>query len=443
MLSLDPMSKNPREAAFLALCSHTFIDDALDQWRQTTHPTDTDARLAKQIATGSVQMAAALDHLAAQLTARGSLKIKTKERFLLRTALYQAHFMERIPLYAIVNETVQIARKHCHRSFVPFLNALLRAYDTKKPMLSQGHDAASLALRYSYPHDFVDLLLTHYGSETTVDILTYGNKPAPVMARVRSETSIPVNSQVEVKAPFTVIALDPSHPLSDLTCSPNYYIQNATQAYLIGELSKMTPTPQTILDLCAAPGGKLLAAADLYPTAKLTANDVSEKRLTTLKANIDKYGIAAHLTCYPGQEYPVICQYDLVIIDAPCSNSGVLNKRAEARWRLNAPALQQLQELQQKLLRRAVELLAPGGTIWYLTCSILPEENEQLIAFARHSLSLDSAYMKTILPQHSGWDGGFGCQLKRLPICQAALPTSDAAHQPIKRPLKGTKKAGS
>lgn len=398
-----------REASFLAVTASSrgqcFAEDYLGEWKVSARPSRADFHLAKAIAYGSIQMATALDYLAKQLTATGKLNLKLTERILLRCALYQAHFMDHIPIYAIVDESVQLAHKYCHRRFVPFLNATLRAYSSIKPTLPSDDSIESLAIRYSYPSLFVEAV------HKSVPILACGNRPSPLMVRLRNGVTFPANCTNVLDKKLRVARLDNPQDIESFIASKDYYVQNATQVYLLDALANLTPTPKSIIDLCAAPGGKTIAIHDLYPSAQLTVNDISPKRVKTLQENLSKYDIQAAVMVSSGEAYQSNETYDLIILDVPCSNSGVLNKRSEARWRLAQQELQQLNGIQLKLVERARQLLAPGGTIWYLTCSILPQENEELIAQACQRYGLKSLFHETVLPNAEGWDGGFGCLL--------------------------------
>ncbi len=407
---------NAREAAYLAVLASVqeqgYAAESLERWQRSQQPKPTDISLARHIAYGTIQMANSLDHMAMQLTNTGKLNIKAKERLLLRSALFQAHFMERIPLYSIVNESVKLARKYFHPGFAKFLNALLRAYDTKKPSLPSQADPESWSTHYSYPHYYVDKLIAAYGLSQAQEILALGNLPAKAMVRIRQQGLEPLGSTLIHPAPLPVVRVADATQLAELTTSPDYYVQNVTPVYLIAKLAKVSKCPKRILDLCAAPGGKSIAVHDLYPEAHLVANDASEARLKSLHENLQKFGITASVTCRKGELYPTDEKFDLIILDVPCSNSGVLNKRPEARWRLTPEALGQLEILQNTLLDHATRLLAPAGQIWYLTCSLLPSENEELIAKACQRLRLKvGPFMKTCLPNQEGWDGGFGCLL--------------------------------
>ncbi len=403
-------TKNPREAAYLALLAslreEQFIADALKAWHPQAGPID--YNLAREIAFGAARMALSLDWMAAQYSQHKKLDLKTREKALLRTAVYQLAYM-RAPAYAVVNETMEIAKLHCHSTFSRFLNATLRKLAENVPELPQ-HD---LSIRYSYPLFFINELLDQYGFQQTTSLLEAGNKPAPTTFRLRAG-KLPAGCEKmqETAAPMGIVR--EASAIQEIGASSAYYIQNATPVELIQSLSKGIKTsPVAILDLCASPGGKLLAVHDLYPKSALYANDVSEEKLRPLQENCAKYGMQAGLSVSKGEAFLSPQLFDLILLDVPCSNSGVLNKRPEARWRLSEAALKKQEELQLNLLSKAATMLTPNGEIWYLTCSILERENLGLVEKACSALSLSIKYHQTLLPNTAGWDGGFGCALKK------------------------------
>lgn len=390
-----------REAAYLAYRSflekELFLTDSLNEWERETAPSSQDFHLAQEIAYGTCQKALTLEHYAKQIT-NGRLRLKKKERALLFTALYQYFFLDKVPLYAIANESMQLAKKYTHTSFAGFLNALLRKLEKGTFSLPKENSAEALSISYSYPIYFVKQLLINYPVETAIAIMEAGNRPSQTMARERSST-------------LTMIPIKTIEELQSIKTSKDFYIQNITPALLMTELSKKASHPSAILDLCASPGGKLLLAHDLFPEAKLTANDVNEKKLSTIKENCEKYSLSAELHCGKGEDFPTVKQFDIVILDIPCSNSGVLNKRPEARWRLSQENLKALKKMQLRLLEKATSLLTPTGQIWFMTCSNLKEENEDLIQEFLKEHPFEIVTEKTILPNQEGYDGGYGCSL--------------------------------
>lgn len=397
---------SPREAAYLAVVAalrHTsYAAESLNAWRTDCQPMEHDAHLAQQIAYGAIRMAAPLDHYAQSLSARPGKALKNREIALVRCALFQCAYLDRIPLYAIANESVALAKKHCHNNaFAAYLNAILRRSEELPMSLPQGDSPEDLSLRYSYPQWFVEQLLAAYGQKIAIDILSSGNAAGVVMARKRS--AVPWH-----------IARICGGDVAATASSPLWYIQNGTPAALMEALPRAGSTPQTILDLCAAPGGKLVAAHDLFPEAVLWGNDISAVKSLQLAENCIKYGLSAELSCGAAEAFDAKGRsFDLILLDVPCSNSGVLNKRPEARWRLDFSALEALELQQQRLLDHATTLLAPGGEIWYITCSILPQENELQTAKFCSRASYYKRFEQTIFPDMLGLDGGYACALGR------------------------------
>jgi 16S rRNA (cytosine967-C5)-methyltransferase len=395
---------NPREIVFLALLSSLkgddFISDTLDRWKRHENPTTRDYNFAQEIGYGTARLALALDYIGANLTPNKKLNLKTREKVLLRMAIYQYIYMDRVPIYAITNETITIAKKYCHESFVKFLNAILRKLSEGTHPLPQGDSLSNLSIRYSFPTYFVEELIKDHGLEKTKAILEIQNTQAPVMYRSRMTKSVET--------------LKDHSQLHEIAQSSEYYIQNATPCALVDALCNQMTPPKKVLDLCASPGGKLIAIHDHYPSARLYGNDVSPEKVERLSENCTKYGIEATLSCIRGENYQAEKDFDVIILDVPCSNSGVLNKRPEARWRLSPQNLVDLEKLQLSLISNAASLLSKEGELWYFTCSIMTKENEAIIEKACKQLNLKIRKKETILPNADGWDGGFACALQKL-----------------------------
>lgn len=405
---------NAREIAFIALFKalkeENFIKNTLDTWQKDFQPSSTDFHLAKEIAYGSMQRKLSLDHLAKQMAPRQKLSLKVKEKALIYTALYQLYFLHH-PAYAIVDETIKIAKKHFHSRFSNFLNAFLRSFAKDDLALPTGLDAVSLSAAHSFPVYFIEELQKTYSSQQVTALLETSNRPGQPHMRVRNSSAVLPSMTPLLDDPL-VVAIENFADLSRLAQLEDYYIQNVTPVALFSHLKKASQlNPYKILDLCASPGGKTLLLADAFPEAELTANDLTEDKLKKLRINIEKYGLNVGLSCQDGCHLKSLEKFDLILIDAPCSNTGVLNKRPEARWRLSKEKDQENVAKQQRLIQNAAEFLLPGGQIWYLTCSILKSENEGLVQHLTSQLPLKLLAQKTILPTSDGADGGFGAIL--------------------------------
>lgn len=407
------LPRSGRELAFLAVSAFldggSFVADTLSEWQGSLEFIE--SRFAQEVAYGSVRRLLTLEFFAREATERKKLKLKKSEKALLFTALYQLVFMDRVPAYAAVDESVKIASQYFSRPVVKFLNALLRRLTTFRPPLPHDDSPEALSIRYSYPKELISCLLHDYSLELTKRLLELGNETPQVMARGRPhfpKNPLPSGLEPLADQPFVAVIRDTSL-ISSLAEEGRFYIQNVTPAYLINELAKkLSSPPSHILDMCASPGGKVLAVHDLFPDAILFANDISPSKVARLTQNLRKYGIQANVSCSPGEKLSLDERFDLIIIDAPCSNSGTLNKRAEARWRFSLENLGSLQELQLALLQQGKSLLKPAGRIAYMTCSILKAENEDLVLKACQKLGLKPSDPPIVqLPNDRGWDGGF------------------------------------
>lgn len=389
----------PRAAAFLALLSSmredSFIAESLEQWRVASRPSRVDLALAREIASGACRMAIQLDFLLDAAAGR-KLTLKLKGRAILRCGAYQLLYLDRIPAHAAADESVALANQFGHRSFGQLVNALLRRIAESPPPLPTGSTPQAISIRTSFPLLFVDLLLAQFGTEQTEHLLNQLNQPPPTMARIRDAAPVPAGS-------FHKMAILPK---GEITPSPDFIVQNITPVELLTKALHGWEGNR-ILDLCAAPGGKSVLLHDLFPDADLWVNEPSPKRVVRLRENLDLYRVKAHLTEFPGELYPEGERFDLIVIDAPCSNSGVLHKRPEARWRLTKEALGSLAALQRALIERAEKLLSPGGRICYLTCSILDCENREVVEGAGRQI----LFSEQVLPSSDGRDGGFAALL--------------------------------
>ena len=213
---------------------------------------------------------------------------------------------------------------------------------------------------------------------------------------------------------FNLFYLPKTKNLDVAFSSQTVYVQNITPLKLLSQMHQENFQPNHILDLCASPGGKTLALAKLYPHAQLYSNDVSQKKIDRLKSNMEKYQVSTNLSMHRGELFPFSKQYDLIVADLPCSNSGVFNKRPEARWRYTTQSMEELFALQMKILENAIQGVKKNGELWVMTCSFLDCENERLIESLCRKLPLRVRVKKKILPSDYGEDGGFACALQHL-----------------------------
>jgi 16S rRNA (cytosine967-C5)-methyltransferase len=182
----------------------------------------------------------------------------------------------------------------------------------------------------------------------------------------------------------------------------------------------LEPKPgERVLDACAAPGGKTAYLAELMKNdGFILACDRDPGRIRTMQENLERLGISvAHYAQHDwakGDPPPGAAAFDRILVDAPCSNTGVMRRRVDVRWRLTADDFLRMQEEQRGILRGTVPLLKPGGVLVYSTCSIEPEENEEVVSLLTQEFSfLKLVEQVSLLPFRDDFDGAFAAKLVR------------------------------
>ncbi len=315
----------------------------------------------------------------------------------------QILYMPDVPDFAAVNETVAAAKasgreKRLDRVVNGVLRNLLRRRDEFEAKLA----AAPLAERESYPNALVRRWVERYGEEKAEALAKWHNRPAETWLAYRDGRfeKLPHGRKVTDAEGFAEGA---------------FVVQDPATASAV-ELLDVAPG-QSVLDFCAAPGGKTAQIAwRLDGTGRLVAQEVNPRRLARLRQNLARLRLASIevVQTISQSSNPPIIQFDRVLVDAPCSNTGVLRRRPDARWRWDADHLVQLVGLQAQILDAAAAFVAPGGRLVYSTCSNEPEENsEQVAAFiARHPEFAEVARRESV-PFDTDHDGAFACALER------------------------------
>ena len=416
-----------------------------------------DRALCQELVYGVVRWQATLDWLIARKTAGRTQKSMLQN--LLRLGLYQIFWLSRIPNHAAVNETVEQAKQSGFGPQSGFVNAILRGYlrefDQTKALLAELKTSHP-QLGYSHPEWLVNRWQKRWGAEKTAQLLEWNNTPPKTYARInnlkfpdprrdelrespspRPSTPDPEpipdagalltqwrNENVEydfVRRDWfdenLVFELKSHPPLAKLPSFQQgyFYIQDPSTLLAVNELN---PQPgETILDLCAAPGGKLTYIAQLMRNqGRLIAHDTSEERLRLIQENCARLGVTIVKTVLPSALDPQPSAFDRVLVDAPCSNTGVMGRRVDLRWRIRPEEIERLRATQLDLLRQAAVHLKPAGTLVYSTCSLEPEENEHVIQeFLRGEPGFQLQTQRELVPFVDATDGAFVVRLIKNP----------------------------
>jgi 16S rRNA (cytosine967-C5)-methyltransferase len=322
---------------------------------------DRDRSLARQLAFGSVQRQRTLDHAIETLGKRPVRKLDPPVLAALRLGAYQLGYLDGVPRYAAVNESVELVRRARLERAVPFTNAVLRRLaDGIEPLLAGLPEGP---LKHSYPDWVWELWRRDLGDEEALALMRAQNEPPPVVVRhVRGQT--PDGSATDIPSAYEVARVDEK-------ALENGEIWPQSRGSQLAGLCVGSQPGERVLDLCAAPGGKATMLA-----GEVVAVEVNEARARELEENARRLG-ADHVTVVQADGRalpPELTGFDRALVDAPCSGLGVLAARPDLRWR-SSP----LPDLQRELLRAAAERVRPGGTIVYSVCTVNADESEAVV----------------------------------------------------------------
>ena len=415
------------------LQGNAFVEDLLDDAFTTTKMRPDDRRLAQELVYGCVRWQTTLDWLIARKT-EGRPQQPNVQVFL-RLGLYQLFFLDRVPPHAACYETVEIAKRHGLEFQANFINAILRRSDAERATLAPELAALKSTqpdLGYSHPDWLVQRWTERWGPEDTRLLLEWNNTAPPTHVRVNTIKSDPtklierwrLHENVEydfVRCPWAdeghvfTLKTHPSIANLDSFRDGSFYVQDPSTLLAVQALDPWAG--ENILDLCAAPGGKTAYIAQrMENDGELLACDLTADRLRLVTENCTRLGVTCVKTLALG-DHPeaalIQMKFDKVLVDAPCSNTGVLRRRIDLRWRLQPEEIARLRATQLKLLALAAAHLNPGGTLVYSTCSLEPEENAEVVQefLTTHpQFKLESE--RSLLPFRDGVDGAYVAKLK-------------------------------
>ncbi len=348
-------------------------------------------------------------------------QIEDDLRDIVRLGLYQLFFLG-TPDHAAVHESVELALPKKRG----LINGILRSAVRDRDELRSRAKTQALAVRTSHPPFLITRWQRNFGLEATASLCQWNNQPAPVYARINRlkidqeqfAQRYPEIEAVPNQPDFLLCSDIPTEALQRGHC----YIQDPSTV-LAGEL--LDPQPgETILDACAAPGGKSAHLAQLMQNrGVLVACDRDSKRISTLEENLGRLGVSIANICQHDWLQPSLPKkieqaglFDRILVDAPCTNTGVMRRRVDVRWRLQPGSLSGMRNQQLEILRRVAGLLKPAGVLVYSTCSLEPEENEEavqqlLLEFSNWRL-VEQKFSRPFIDKV---DGAYAAKLVRTP----------------------------
>ena len=411
-------------------------------------PVSQDRGFITELVYGTLRMQGHLDWIIGQFHRSKSTPLETGVRNILRTAIYQIIYMDRVPAFAAVNEAVNLARKD-HPARASLVNAMLRNFLRRRDCLPYPDPAKEPALYisifHSHPLWLVKRWISEFGSEETRALCEANNRTPPLTVRVNTLkaarqaliASLHREGTEATPTPFSPDGLTVEKfgaPLKSLHVFQNGLIRIQDEAsQLISRLAAPRPG-EDVLDLCSGSGGKTThLAAIMENRGRILAVDKSPAKLDSLKDAAIRLGLtiieglAADAANLPDKN--LYNRFDLVLADVPCTGLGTLRRNPEIKWRIRSEDVRQAADLQGKILKNAASCLKIGGRLVYSTCSVMPEENENVIAaflaghsnFTTTALTSDPAVRSLLAPDgffrtyphRHNMDGFFGAMLTR------------------------------
>ncbi len=404
------------------LQSGAFSNIALDRLLASDQILPPDRALATALFYGVLDRKITIDYVLSNFMSRPVSKTAPITLNALRIAVYQIMYMDRIPTSAAVNESVNLVKRSPERYNVAFVNGTLRSILREGITLPEISDSESLSVVFSCPLPIVEGFINDYGMENTVAILESSLDAPPITVRVNSiktdaDSLIDFLSEEGINAEKTDVdgALDIQNTVNirELNCyrAGLFHIQDCASQISI---SKLAPRAgESVLDVCAAPGGKSFTMAQLMQNkGKITAFDIHEHRVGLIERAAKRLGIniidaaTADATQLPDE----LGEFDAVLCDVPCSGLGVIRRKPEIKYK-SVKEFEMLPKLQYCILCSAAKHLKSGGRLLYSTCTLRMAENEEVVGrFIEKHPEYTVQYEHTFMPHTDGTDG-FYCAL--------------------------------
>ena len=437
---------NARETALRVLVScrtnGAWADAALKAQLQRDGVSGADAALCSRIVYGVMQNQLLLDHYLGAFCTQRLDHLQPPLADILRVGAYQILYLDKVPDHAAVSESVNLAKRFKRAQASGLVNAVLRKLSQNKnhlPEIPARDEIRYLSTRYSHPRWLVKKLLPVLGREELEQFLQANNAVAPLTVQVNPLKTTEEALVQELEAAGVAVKkhswvpgcleLSGTGDLTELEAfrSGRFTVQDPA-ASLVSRFAGIQPG-QKVLDVCAAPGGKSFGAAfAMENRGEILSCDLHENKLVRIQESAARLGVTCIETCAAdGSKFRPewANKFDTVLVDAPCSGLGIIRKKPDVRYK-KADDLFAMPVIQSAILENAARYVAPGGTLVYSTCTILPEENEQVSdaflaehpEFVREAVLLpqpvgETDGQLTLWPQRHDTDGFYICRIKR------------------------------
>lgn len=384
----------------------------------------------RELVYGVLENKLLLDYYIDQLVSSGADSLRNSDRTVLRMGIYQLGYMDSVPEYAAVNESVILAKRYC-RGREGFVNGVLRNYlnrrfSIKLPDRTED-EIKYLSIKYSYAPWIVELWVEQYKVDFVEEMLRAGNETP--------QTTIRLNWLKTMKKDLIQALRERDYEVEEGTiCQNALHVKGSellnTELYKHGLFSiqdessmlvaeKLDPKHgEVIMDVCAAPGGKTMAIAErMNNTGTIIASDIYRRKLDIVDKEAERLGITnVETRSWDASrvDSSMVEKADRVLVDVPCSGLGVVRRKPEIKYKEKTAEMELLPKKQLAILSASSQYVKPGGTLLYSTCTINPYENQRIIAdFLKRNPSFKKEEAIQLLPHVNHTDGFFICVMKK------------------------------
>lgn len=424
--------------------SHLVIGEVLDKY---SYIEKQERAFYQRLTFGTIERMIYLDYVIEQFSSKPVKKMRPVVRYILRTGVYQIIYMDSVPDSAACNEAVKIAKKRGFLSLSGFINAILRKVCANKDKLKlpdmEREPQEYLSVINSTPLWIVQMLYEKYGFETTKKVLEQSLETKNVTIRCNrdridteeliqrlEEQGISVNRGNYVSDALIIKNFDSIYDIYGYE-EGYFYVQD--ESSMLAVLAAGIDTKDTIIDVCAAPGGKSLFAAQFANEGKVISRDLTENKTDIIRENAIRLGTSNILietkdALILDEKY--VGKADVVLADLPCSGLGIIGKKPDIKYKVTKEQTIELAGLQKEILRVVASYVKPGGVMIFSTCTINPDENEKNVKWITDNLDFvteslsgfiseellesegENGYV-TLLPGIHKCDGFFIARLRR------------------------------
>lgn len=425
--------------------SHIAIRNALSKYQFLPKQ---DRAFITRVCEGTLEYRIYIDYIIDSFSKIKVEKMKPPIREILRSAVYQLRFMDRVPDSAVCNEAVKLTQRKGFYNLKPFVNGVLRTVIRQADQLEypprERNLVRYLSVRYSMPETLVLRWLNDYGEETTEKMLADFLEEKPLTVRCRTYLNSVEDTCASLRSQGVTVEQAPYLPYAKRISNFNHIL--ALDAFIQGKIQVQDVSSMLVaeiadpkkgdyvIDLCAAPGGKSLHIGDkMEGFGTVDARDISPYKVGLIEENIRRTGsinVQARVQDATIFDVDSECLADIVLADVPCSGYGVIGKKPEIKYRSTLQKQEELVILQRNILDKAAEYVKPRGTLIFSTCTVAKEENEENMMWFmnNHPFKLESinpylpdelksestalGYLQ-LLPGVHGTDGFFIAKFRR------------------------------